>query len=287
MNKRSILTLFKESLKNKNTYLPNLLTASRLVGAFVIPGLFLSGNIPGAVIATAAFASTDFFDGKIARKYNGSSEFGRILDPIVDKVFAVVPALAILPSMPLLALNIGVEAAIGYINSKSYTNNGNPQSSFLGKFKTFCLFPTIGLAYLSAAVNMPEISLLANACSLGTFAVQGLVAKDYYDKAKKENNTQQQANKYNEKTESEEQKKEKEKVAEQDRQYTKIKEIVNKPAESTMIEPQQNPNAITMDQLPDIETIIDQVPGLIEAPIEVEQNPKVLEKRFNEKKDKN
>ena len=54
MNKKSIITLFKESLKNKNTYIPNLLTASRLVGAFVIPGLFLSGNIPGAVIATAA-----------------------------------------------------------------------------------------------------------------------------------------------------------------------------------------------------------------------------------------
>ena len=138
MNKKSIITLFKESLKNKNTYIPNLLTASRLVGAFVIPGLFLSGNIPGAVIATAAFASTDFFDGKIARKYNGYSEFGRILDPIVDKVFAIVPAIAILPNMPLLTLNIGAEAAISYINSKSYTTNGNPKSSFLGKFKTFC-----------------------------------------------------------------------------------------------------------------------------------------------------
>ncbi len=188
MDKKSILTLFKESLKNKNTYIPNLLTASRLVGAFVIPGLFLSGNIPGAVIATAAFASTDFFDGKIARKYNGYSEFGRILDPIVDKVFAIVPAIAILPNMPLLTLNIGAEAAIAYINSKSYTTNGNPQSSFLGKFKTFCLFPTIGLAYLSTALNIPEISLLANAFSIGTFAVQGMVAKDYHKKAKEENN---------------------------------------------------------------------------------------------------
>ena len=98
MAEKSISQLFKESLKNKNTYIPNLLTASRLVGAFVVPSLFLTGNIPGAVIATVAFASTDFFDGKIARATNGYSEFGRVLDPIVDKAFAVVPALAILPS---------------------------------------------------------------------------------------------------------------------------------------------------------------------------------------------
>ena len=109
MPDKDLLKLFKESLKNKNTYIPNLLTASRLVGAFVIPTLFLTGNIPGALIATAAFSATDFFDGLAARKLDGYSEFGRLLDPIVDKVFAAVPALAIVPSMPILALNVAME----------------------------------------------------------------------------------------------------------------------------------------------------------------------------------
>ena len=274
MNKKSIITLFKESLKNKNTYIPNLLTASRLVGAFVIPGLFLSGNIPGAVIATAAFASTDFFDGKIARKYNGYSEFGRILDPIVDKVFAIVPAIAILPNMPLLTLNIGAEAAISYINSKSYTTNGNPKSSFLGKFKTFCLFPTIGLAYLSTALNIPEISLLANAFSIGTFAVQGAVAKDYHKKAKEENNkTVELAQANGENIEEEKEKQKTEEV-----QYTQEKE--KKQTQNTTI-PASQQIASTQEQLPDqwqdidIDAIVDQMPELIEAPIE-ESKPKVL-----------
>lgn len=61
---RNIFLLFKKSLKNKNSWIPNLLTASRLAGAFIVPGLFLSGNIPGAIIATGAFATTDFLDGK-------------------------------------------------------------------------------------------------------------------------------------------------------------------------------------------------------------------------------
>lgn len=193
MSDKNIIKLFKESLKNKNSYIPNILTASRLAGAFVVPGLFLTGNIPGAIIATAAFGATDFFDGKIARATNGYSEFGRILDPIVDKVFAIVPAIAILPNMPILAANIGVEAIIAYINSKSYTNNGNPKSSFLGKFKTFCLFPTIGICYLNTALNFPIINILSNAFCLGTLGIQSLAARDYYKKAKeeekKENNT--------------------------------------------------------------------------------------------------
>ena len=279
MNKKSIITLFKESLKNKNTYIPNLLTASRLVGAFVIPGLFLSGNIPGAVIATAAFASTDFFDGKIARKNNGYSEFGRILDPIVDKVFAIVPAIAILPNMPLLTLNIGAEAAIAYVNSKSYTTNGNPKSSFLGKFKTFCLFPTIGLAYLSTALNIPEVNILANAFSIGTFAVQGAVAKDYHKKAKEANNkTVELAQANGENIEEEKEKQKTEEV-----QYTQEKE--KKQTQNTTI-PTSQQIVSTQVNLPEewqdinIETIVAQVPKLIEAPIE-EPKPKVLIRKRN------
>ena len=148
---KNIFKLFKESLKNKNSYIPNLLTASRLAGAFIVPGLFLSGNIPLAFIAVSAFAATDFLDGKIARKYNGFSEFGRILDPIADKVFAIVPSLAILPITPILALTI-----------------------------VFC--------YLNIAFNIPLANIIIPALSLGTLGIQSLTAFDYYQKAKKENN---------------------------------------------------------------------------------------------------
>lgn len=276
MNEKNIITLFKESLKNKNTYIPNLLTASRLVGAFVVPGLFLTGNIPGAIIATAAFGATDFFDGKIARATNGYSEFGRILDPIVDKAFAIVPALAILPSMPMLAVNIVSEAAIAYINSKSFVNNGNPKSSFLGKFKTFCLFPTIGLAYLSTAVNIPAISLLANAACLGTLGVQTLAAKDYYKKSKQEELTnipkdQQKIEKQNED--------DKEKNVESRMNYENTREKIETETPITVVEDQQSINsmldAIDLDQIE-----VEEIPGLILAkPEETQQQDfKILKK---------
>lgn len=277
MAEKSISQLFKESLKNKNTYIPNLLTASRLVGAFVVPSLFLTGNIPGAVIATVAFASTDFFDGKIARATNGYSEFGRVLDPIVDKAFAVVPALAILPSVPILALNIGAEAAIGYINAKSYVTNGNPKSSFLGKFKTFCLFPAIGLAYLSTALNIPSLTAFTTAFCLGTLGVQSAAALDYHKKAKQQEKTEQ-----NTETVIEEQKEEdnKTKFLEEAKQYDKVKEKDIQSTQPIKVEESQTIlDSIDLDQIP-----LEQIPGLIEAPVDQTTNtPKTFRKTNNKK----
>ena len=178
MPDKDLLKLFKKSLKNKNTYIPNLLTASRLVGAFVIPTLFLTGNIPGAIIATAAFSATDFFDGLAARKLDGYSEFGRLLDPIVDKVFAAVPALAIVPSMPILALNVAMEAAIGLINAKSFSEQGNPQSSRLGKIKTWLICITIIVGFIGLAI--PYLSNLVDIAIIITVLLQATTLIGYF-----------------------------------------------------------------------------------------------------------
>ena len=132
--------------------------------------------------------ATDFFDGRIARKYNGFSEFGKLLDPIVDKIFAVGLTLAVLPKVPLLAINLIPEIAIAAINSKSFHGKGNPKSSILGKLKTFFLFPTIGLCYVSTALNIDILNILTAIACASTFAIQGITTYDYYKKAKEEKN---------------------------------------------------------------------------------------------------
>lgn len=78
--------------------LPNLLTISRIV---VIPVIFLSIYIHAvwwSVIAAVLFimaAVTDYFDGYLARSRNETSAFGRLLDPIADKLL-VLSALLII-----------------------------------------------------------------------------------------------------------------------------------------------------------------------------------------------
>ncbi len=45
---------------------------------------------------------TDFFDGKIARKFNMITEFGKALDPVADKLIQGTLALAVLSHYPFM-----------------------------------------------------------------------------------------------------------------------------------------------------------------------------------------
>lgn len=82
--------------------LPNLLTISRIV---VIPVIFLSIYITTkswAVFSAVLFiiaSITDYFDGYLARSRNETSVFGRLLDPIADKLL-VASALIVILAKP-------------------------------------------------------------------------------------------------------------------------------------------------------------------------------------------
>ena len=67
--------------------LPNLITGSRLILAFVLFGMISSGGwwLTSAALFVFA-ASTDALDGYIARRYGQITVLGRILDPFVDKM---------------------------------------------------------------------------------------------------------------------------------------------------------------------------------------------------------
>jgi CDP-diacylglycerol---glycerol-3-phosphate 3-phosphatidyltransferase len=81
-------------------FVPNILTAARLVLALVILGMILyvptyqknetpvvySRYLDWLFALFLIACLTDAIDGKIARKYNVASKLGRMLDPLVDKV---------------------------------------------------------------------------------------------------------------------------------------------------------------------------------------------------------
>lgn len=66
--------------------IPNLLSLIRIALIPVFAVLFVDGNYLWAVIVLAVSGLTDFFDGKIARKFNQISALGKLLDPIADKL---------------------------------------------------------------------------------------------------------------------------------------------------------------------------------------------------------
>ena len=73
--------------------LPNKLTVLRIVLTAVFLLLFSAEFIPHnflfALIVFAIASVTDFADGKIARKRNIVTNFGKIADPIADKILTI------------------------------------------------------------------------------------------------------------------------------------------------------------------------------------------------------
>lgn len=71
------------------TDLPNLLTISRIAAIPVLVAFAAVGTPWADMAACIVFsvaAITDYFDGKIARDRGVTSSFGRMLDPIADKL---------------------------------------------------------------------------------------------------------------------------------------------------------------------------------------------------------
>ena len=70
--------------------LPNIVTLSRIPGAFIIAALLYSDFFGAATLALAVFvlcAITDWLDGHLARKMNKVSTFGIFMDALADKIW--------------------------------------------------------------------------------------------------------------------------------------------------------------------------------------------------------
>ena len=99
-------THLEDVMKSKMN-LPNTLSLVRalLVPVFVATLLFMR-NIPYwcCIVPTIVYiltGLTDMLDGKIARKYNLVTDFGKFIDPLADKFMVIGSAIAILVWMML------------------------------------------------------------------------------------------------------------------------------------------------------------------------------------------
>ena len=86
-----MIETIKELFKNWKT-VPNLLSALRVIMVPIMAVLFARGHLLWAVFVLALSGLSDFFDGKIARRFNQISELGKILDPLADKLTQITVA---------------------------------------------------------------------------------------------------------------------------------------------------------------------------------------------------
>ena len=188
--KNSVFNEYKNQIKEaindlktkgrRHRQIPNILTVLRLTAPFfIIPAAF-SGNIPLAIGLTAGFGLTDLADGFIARHWELTSELGKNLDAVCDKVFAGTLLIAASFANPILLCNLALEGAIAGINIYKTIKGEEVHSTFIGKAKTWALFALAGLGLITPMLNF---SAPLNALVGVTSAMQALTIASYLFKS--------------------------------------------------------------------------------------------------------
>lgn len=145
--------------------LPNKLTCFRvlLIPVFVL-FMYLDFVPYNNLIALGVFivaSLTDFLDGKIARKYNLITNFGKFMDPLADKLLVCAALICLTPEkMPawIVIVIISRELFISGFRILAADQGIVLAAGWWGKFKT--TFQMIMTIVLIADINLPIFEVL-------------------------------------------------------------------------------------------------------------------------------
>ena len=150
--------------------LPNKLTTLRviMIPFFVFFLLWQNGeNRTFRMIALALFiiaSLTDLLDGKIARKYNLVTNFGKFMDPLADKILVCSALICLieLNALPawLVIIIISREFIISGFRLIASDNGLVIAASYWGKFKTTFQMVSVVLLIL----DIPALAFVTTIC---------------------------------------------------------------------------------------------------------------------------
>ena len=147
--------------------LPNKLTTFRVILIPFFVFFMLAPNMTGInhYIAAAIFivaSLTDLLDGKIARKYNLVTNFGKFMDPLADKLLVCSALIALVDFDKVAAWIVIIIIAREFIISGfrliAADNGVVIAASYWGKFKT--TFQMLMVIVLILNIQMPFFQIL-------------------------------------------------------------------------------------------------------------------------------
>lgn len=166
----------------KKMNLPNKLTMIRII---LVPLFVLFMALPKTLVwnlwvALGIFivaALTDFIDGKIARSKNLITKFGKIMDPLADKMlvsagFIMLSYYGIIPGW-ISAIIILRDFFVNALRMFGADKNDDLSASVSGKVKTACELFSIPLAIISMALGATNVygAFFANSVSMTVFSL--------------------------------------------------------------------------------------------------------------------
>lgn len=166
---------FKEIKDKPFIYkLPSIITSIRLIATILIPMFFIL-ELPIVAIALAGIGSiSDAVDGKLARKFNASSNFGAKLDAMCDKLFIFSLGISLITLLPVLSkilvsIMLINEANITRINMSKVFVHKKVKTTQIGRVKMVVLCVSLLLGFISSLLpilNIPTIISLLTAIGL-------------------------------------------------------------------------------------------------------------------------
>ena len=169
-------------------YLPNKLTILRIIMIpFFVLFMLLDGGvsqtyryIAAVIFIVASF--TDLLDGKIARKYNLVTNFGKFMDPLADKLLVCsglicFVGLGQLPAWFVIII-ISREFIISGFRLVASDNGVVIAASYWGKFKTVSQM----IMSVLLIVNIPALSILTTIFSVIALVLTVVSLIDYIAK---------------------------------------------------------------------------------------------------------
>ena len=122
---------------------PNTLTLARVAAVPVIVVLLLFPNRPCTFLAALLFSAasiTDYLDGFFARRQGLTSEFGKIMDPLADKLLSSLTLIMLsghgwIPAWVVCVI-IGRELSVTGLRNAVSQKGKDASASWLGKYKT-------------------------------------------------------------------------------------------------------------------------------------------------------
>ncbi|EEG92386.1 CDP-diacylglycerol--glycerol-3-phosphate 3-phosphatidyltransferase [Roseburia inulinivorans DSM 16841] len=177
--------------EGKTMNLPNKLTTFRVILIPFFVFFMLAPNMTGInhYIAAAIFivaSLTDLLDGKIARKYNLVTNFGKFMDPLADKLLVCSAMICLIQTGQLAAWIVVIIIAREFIISGfrliASDNGVVIAASYWGKFKT--TFQMLMVIVLILNVQMPFFQILGKILTYAALILTVVSLIDYIVKNK-------------------------------------------------------------------------------------------------------
>ncbi|MCD4650974.1 MAG: CDP-diacylglycerol--glycerol-3-phosphate 3-phosphatidyltransferase [Candidatus Cloacimonetes bacterium] len=145
-------------------FIPNAITMLRIILVPVFLWFaFITPEKPGMLLALVVFAVasiSDYFDGMLARRLNVVSNFGKIMDPLADKLLVIAALAALLRAniqmidLWVLIIVVGREIAVTMMRNYYSRHNVIIPANIWGKLKTVTQMVGISLALLLITLHI-------------------------------------------------------------------------------------------------------------------------------------